>query len=302
MGWSSGGGENNPACRKVKISGTTQPLWFYGFNLEFTGGDTEAEVVGASNVRFLGLKREGSKPLLMISNCVNIAAYGHANHLNAPIDNGFIQVLGASTNILLANLTIMMARSQPGLTGNTLYEAITGQPATNILWPNMVSLYKRGDIDDSLMWALPSVDSSALLAGQANPTNAGSVTGGGTYLVGSTNSLTAVASNGWLFVSWSDNETNNPRGVVVPANGASFTANFTSLTAPTLANPGIYASQFGFYMSGALNQTVVVEGCTNLTNPVWLPLQTNILHGSPAYYSEPFGLPQPLHFFRLRSQ
>ena len=72
-----------------------------------------------------------------------------------PTDNGLIQVLGNSTNILLGNLTVMLPRVQPGLTGNILYEAITNQLAVNVLWPNNVSLYKRGSINDALMLTVP---------------------------------------------------------------------------------------------------------------------------------------------------
>ena len=155
----------NPAFRKVRINGTTQPLWFYGYNQEVGNSDKETEVVGASNVRFLGMKREGSNPVLVLSNCVNIAAYGFGYAISAPTDDGYFQVLGTSTNILLANLTVFKASSPSTLTNNILYEAITGQPATNILWPNMVSLYKRGEINDAIMFTSPTLSANAYLTG-----------------------------------------------------------------------------------------------------------------------------------------
>jgi hypothetical protein len=155
----------NPAFRKVRINGTSQPLWFYGYNQEVGNSDMETEAVGASNVRFLGMKREGSNPVLVLSNCVNVAAYGFGYAISAPTDDGYYQVLGTSTNILLANLTVFKASSPSTLTNNILYEAITGQPATNILWPNMVSLYKRGEINDALMLTTPTLSTNAFLKG-----------------------------------------------------------------------------------------------------------------------------------------
>jgi hypothetical protein len=69
----------------------------------------------------------------------------------------------------------------------------------------------------------------------------GTVTGSGTYIVGTTVQLTATPSNGWGFLGWNDGSTNNPRDVVVGASGATYTADFgpvvtlTTLAAPTEA-------------------------------------------------------------------
>ncbi|MCX7010219.1 MAG: hypothetical protein NTY53_23770 [Kiritimatiellaeota bacterium] len=67
---------------------------------------------------------------------------------------------------------------------------------------------------------------TAVITVLASPTNGGRVTGGGTYVVGSNAVLTATASNFWIFTSWNDSVTNNPRTVVVPSGGWSYTANF----------------------------------------------------------------------------
>ena len=42
------------------------------------------------------------------------------------------------------------------------------------------------------------------------------------------------------------------------------------------ANPsfGVRTNQFGFNINWVSGQTVVVEASTNLTDPVWTPLQT----------------------------
>ena len=57
---------------------------------------------------------------------------------------------------------------------------------------------------------------------------------------------------------------------------------------------------FGFNLSGAVGTTVIVEGSTNLSD--WLPLQTNLLDGTPAYFTDPQWTNYPGRYYRLRSQ
>jgi len=66
--------------------------------------------------------------------------------------------------------------------------------------------------------------------------------------------------------------------------------------APFLPNPvilsngrgfGVQGNMFGFTISWATNASVVVEACTNLASPVWVPLQTNSLTNGSFYFSEP---------------
>ena len=64
---------------------------------------------------------------------------------------------------------------------------------------------------------------------------------------------------------------------------------------------GVRYNQFGFTLTGTSNDIVVVEACTNLANPIWLPLQTNTLTGSPRYFSDPQWTNFPGRFYRLRS-
>jgi trimeric autotransporter adhesin len=61
----------------------------------------------------------------------------------------------------------------------------------------------------------------------ANPAHGGTVAGGGTFTVGSAQQISATANTGWTFAGWQDANQQNPRSIVVPANGAAYTANFT---------------------------------------------------------------------------
>jgi uncharacterized repeat protein (TIGR03803 family) len=73
---------------------------------------------------------------------------------------------------------------------------------------------------------------TALITVQANPSDGGTVSGGGTYPIGSSVRIVASANSSWQFTGWSDNgaQTHN---VTVPAGGATFTANFISTTNET---------------------------------------------------------------------
>jgi hypothetical protein len=64
---------------------------------------------------------------------------------------------------------------------------------------------------------------------------------------------------------------------------------------------GVLTNQFGFNITGNSNLVVVVEACTNLASPVWQPLQTNTLAGSPSYFSDPAWTNYAARFYRLRS-
>lgn len=59
-----------------------------------------------------------------------------------------------------------------------------------------------------------SVTNYTIAVISSNPTQ-GSVTGGGTYPEGSVISIEAVANDGYQFVSWNDNCTDNPRSITV---------------------------------------------------------------------------------------
>ncbi len=64
---------------------------------------------------------------------------------------------------------------------------------------------------------------------------------------------------------------------------------------------GVQSNQFGFTISWATNVPVVVETCTNLANPVWLPASTNTLVGGASYFSDAQPVNLARRFYRLRS-
>ena len=70
---------------------------------------------------------------------------------------------------------------------------------------------------------------------------------------------------------------------------------------PILANLAVTGGSVGFTLSGDSGQTVVVETCTNLAAPVWVPVQTNTLGSNPVNFSAPVQPQQPQRFYRLRT-
>ena len=67
------------------------------------------------------------------------------------------------------------------------------------------------------------------------------------------------------------------------------------------AGLGVQANGFGFTISWATNISVVVEAATNLANPVWMPVSTNILTGGTSSFSDPQWTHYPGRYYRLRS-
>ena len=133
----------------------------------------------------------------------------------------------------------------------------------------------------------------------ANPTNGGSVSGGGSYASGSTCTLHATANNGYTFVNWTKNGTQvstNPNYSFTVSGIASYVAHFqqnpTNYTITASVNPsnaGIITGT-GTYTSGSTctlsatpnnNYTFVnwtKNGTVVSTNPNYSFIVTAMLH------------------------
>ena len=69
---------------------------------------------------------------------------------------------------------------------------------------------------------------------------------------------------------------------------------------PQAQVPGVTASQFGFGITGPANTAIVVEACTNLANPVWLPVATNTLGNlGTGTFSDPQTGIYPARYYRF---
>ncbi len=63
---------------------------------------------------------------------------------------------------------------------------------------------------------------------------------------------------------------------------------------------GFTGGKFRFNLTGPTNAVIVIEACTNLSHPVWLPVSTNTLSGlGTSAFSDPTGY--PMRYYRFRS-
>jgi hypothetical protein len=61
----------------------------------------------------------------------------------------------------------------------------------------------------------------------------------------------------------------------------------TALWNPAVVPAGMQNGKFGVTVTGNTNIPVLLEGCTNLANPVWTPLTNVVLTNGSFYFSEP---------------
>ena len=81
------------------------------------------------------------------------------------------------------------------------------------------------NVTESGAYAANFTLNSYMVTASANPTEGGTVTGGGTYNHGQNITLTAMANEGYTFTGWSDGVTTNPRTITV-TGPATYVANF----------------------------------------------------------------------------
>lgn len=99
-----------------------------------------------------------------------------------------------------------------------------------------------GDISLTVALDVPPPPASAQLSVSAVPAEGGSVSGAGTFGVGSTRVIAALPASGFRFVAWADGSTSNPRYVIVPQGGGAYSARFDAAVgnghpfAPTISN------------------------------------------------------------------
>lgn len=98
-------------------------------------------------------------------------------------------------------------------------------------------------------------------------------------------------------------------GVIMGESGISEAGYASGMFVTPPANPqvltsdssfGVRTNQFGFTIAGYSDVVFVVEACTNLADPVWLPMQTNTLTGGSAYFSDSQWKSYRDRFYRLR--
>jgi hypothetical protein len=83
--------------------------------------------------------------------------------------------------------------------------------------------------------------------------------------------------------------------------GSTFGTAAAVLWNPQAVAPGFTGGQFGFNLTGPINGVIVVEACTNLANPVWLPVSTNTLSSGVSAFSDPQSKNYSTRYYRFTS-
>jgi hypothetical protein len=65
---------------------------------------------------------------------------------------------------------------------------------------------------------------------------------------------------------------------------------------------GIRTNEFGFTMVWTNNPVVIVQACSNLNNPAWLPISTNTLTAGVAYFNDPQWAQYSSRYYRVVPQ
>ena len=68
-----------------------------------------------------------------------------------------------------------------------------------------------------------------------------------------------------------------------------------------ISNILVQNDQFGFTFTGTNGQAIIFENCTNLANPNWQPLQTNVLNGTMFVFTDSHWRNYPRRFYRVIS-
>ncbi|MGA2247157.1 MAG: leucine-rich repeat domain-containing protein [Verrucomicrobiota bacterium] len=62
---------------------------------------------------------------------------------------------------------------------------------------------------------------------------------------------------------------------------------------------GAQGQQFNFTVSWATNASIIIEACTNLADPAWTPLATNVLVNGAVNFSDPQWVEYPSRYYRI---
>ncbi len=129
---------------------------------------------------------------------------------------------GVGGNDTTSNLTVS-GICQPGLAQEVLIYADTG----NLIYTSPGQYPRSWEASCTVTLTTNLNTNLATITVNANPPAGGTVTGGGTYVVGSQVQISASPSMFYTFSSWNDGSTADPRTVTVPSTGITYTANFT---------------------------------------------------------------------------
>lgn len=149
----------HPDSRALHVIGTREPLAIYGLNLEFVTPSaaatpaTNIAIDNAANVRIYSVKREMATPTLILRNSRNIGLFGHGRQVTEPFagSGGLLQIDAACTDVTIAPVVFDTLDHTPHGEA-TLREVLPAGREARVDFPDCLSLYRRGALDDAAMF------------------------------------------------------------------------------------------------------------------------------------------------------
>ena len=171
-----------------------------------------------------------------------------------------------------------------GLSGNLDFgSVVTGQTSTAIM-----TISNEGNA----VLTVASIDYPEGFSGAWN----------GIIAIGDSTNLTVTFSPVALITYSGTATINSDKTSGENAIGVSGTGAIWRPTAEYDESFGVQGGQFGFNISWATGQVVVIDACTNLAVPIWTPLQTNTLTDGLSYFGDSEWTNHIGRFYRIRSQ
>lgn len=204
---SNGGGDPDPGTQTFTLQ------TYDSFTLNNTTVAMGGTLTGTCNILNTGTGT--------FNGYVGVAAYNSSNQFVAALDYGSI-TNGLETNHYVS-FNIDATISSPLTAGNYTLKAVysTNSGAS---WTPITTGY--GGCVTSVAFTVTGGSSTTytINVNSAN-TSMGTVSGGGTFTSGQQTTISATPKNGYRFVRWNDNNTQNPRTITVTGN-ATYTAYF----------------------------------------------------------------------------
>ena len=223
---------------------------------------------------FFGCSALTSVTILTGVTNIGYAAFDGCSSLTSITIPNSVTNIGSSAFAGCSNLTSVLFQGDAPF--GPFYYCFNGDPATVYYLPGSKGWGPTYDGCPTALWP-----GSANVTVTGNPPQGGIVLRSGTYAVGTTVNLAAVASDGWLFTAWNDGSTNNPYSIMMPTTDVTFAASFkaqfnyrtnadNTLTITSYLGAGGVVNIHG--MIGGLSVTSIGEAaflaCSNLTEVV----------------------------------
>ena len=234
------------------------------------------------------------------------------------------------TTVIIANGITTIgdeAFEESGLTSITIPDSVTsigadafqGCALTNLTLPNSGDLtignWAFLGCNDLTSITIPNGVSSigyyafGACARLTNVTISGSVTSLGQFAFYQSSAITSVYFTGNApGADWTTFMNDSAVTVYYLPGTTGWGSPFAGVSSVVLWNPqiqtgdgsfGLQNNEFGFNITGTANLSIVVEGCTNLASPAWVPIQTVSLTNGSAFFGDAEWTNYPCRFYSL---